>query len=56
MIFVFLRYFGFPLAFLGWVIYQLLIKKNKWATIKTDVMVGGCFVIAATFLFVYLAK
>jgi hypothetical protein len=56
MIFVLLRYFGFPPAFLGWLIYQLFIKKNKWAAIKTDVMIGGSFVCIATILFVYLAR
>jgi hypothetical protein len=56
MIFVLLRYFGFPLAFLGWLIYQLFIKKNKWAAIKTDVMIGGSFVCIATILFIYLAR
>lgn len=56
MIFVFLRYFGFPFAFLGWVGYRLFIKKDKWQKLKGDVVVGSFFVAAATFLFLYLAN
>jgi hypothetical protein len=36
--------------------YQLAINQKKWSLIKPDFMVGSCFTIFATLLFIYLSK
>ena len=53
---VFLRFFGFPILFLGWLLYQFLVDKKTWTSIKNDALVGACFCGFATLLFVFLIK
>lgn len=56
MIYFFFRVLFVPLAYVGWLIFELVVKKKKWATIKEDALVGGCFVVMALLIFFYLTR
>lgn len=39
MIYALLRYILLPLALVGWVLYQSLVKKKRWSELKHDISV-----------------
>jgi len=56
MIYIFFRVLFVPLAFAGWLIWELFIKKKKWSMIRQDAFVGCCYILLATFIYYWLSK
>jgi hypothetical protein len=56
MVYFFFRILFIPLAYVGWLIYELAIKRKKWALIQGDALVGGFFVLIATIIYFYLSQ
>jgi len=56
MIYLVLRVAVIPVAYLGWLFFELVIKKKKWSMIKQDAFVGICFIVLATLIYYWLSK
>lgn len=56
MVYFFFRVLFIPFVYISWLIFELAIKKKKWAAIKGDALIGGCFVITALLIFLYLSR
>lgn len=52
MIYAFLRLGVVPLAFAGWVVYQLAFKKKKFSDISNDLLTISVFLVI-WFLFIW---
>jgi hypothetical protein len=50
----FLRVYLIPLAFISWLVYELLIKKKRFSEIKNDLIVISCFLIIWIIIFFLL--
>jgi len=50
---IFIRFFAAPLFFVGYILYQKLVRKKKWAALKTDV-IYTVFFMAVYFGFYWL--
>lgn len=48
--FLLLRYLGPVLLMIGYVLYQLLIKKKKWSTVQPDALT--CLVFASIWVMI----
>lgn len=50
----FLRYGLVAIAFLGWIFYQLAVKKKSWRDIQSDVIAIVFFIIVSAGIFYWL--
>ena len=50
---IFTRFFAAPLFFVGYILYQKLVKRKKWASLTTDV-IYTVFFLAVYFGFYFL--
>jgi hypothetical protein len=53
-IYFIVRYGFVALAFIDWIVYQLVIKKKAWHTIKADAMAIAFFLLVAGGIFYWL--
>lgn len=51
---IFFRLFGIPLLFLGYLLYQVLVKKKRWPVLKNDVFVSLFFTVVYVGLYLVL--
>jgi hypothetical protein len=54
--YAFLRFFAPALALIGWIFYQLLIKRKPWSALKGDAIIASCFTIGVILIYYYLAN
>ena len=52
---VFVRLFVAPLLFVGYLLYQLFIKKKNWAAIESDAIVIATFLVIYFGLYYFIA-
>jgi hypothetical protein len=52
----YIRFFFIPIAFVVWVLVQLLLKKKPWTSIKGDILVSSLFVVAVMGVFYWLSN
>ena len=50
---ILLRMFGIPFLFVGYVLYQVVVRKKRWPAIKNDVFVSLFFI--AVYIGLYFA-
>ena len=56
MLYFFLRIFAVPLFLCCYILYQLLVKKKKFATLKTDVFYAILFTLAYFGLYYFVTS
>ena len=50
---IFLRFFWFPLFFLGYILLQKFIKKRSWPSLKPDLFYGSLFTLFSAGIFAF---
>jgi len=56
MLYFFLRACVIPLAFLGWILFQLLVKKKKFSAIEGDVKVIAFFMAVWVLIYFFILR
>ena len=51
---MFLRFFSFPVLFLGYILFQKLIKKRNWQSLRPDLINGSLFTLFAGTILAFL--
>jgi hypothetical protein len=54
--YAFVRLFAPALALIGWIFYQLIIKRKPWSALKGDAIVALCFAIGVTLIYYFLTN
>jgi hypothetical protein len=50
---IFLRFFWFPLFFSAYILFQKLIKKRSWMSLKPDLFFGSLFTLLSVGIFAF---
>lgn len=45
MVYWFLRFAAVPLAFISWILYQLIIKKKRFRDLQNDLLTIAAFLV-----------
>jgi hypothetical protein len=53
-IYAFFEFLPVPIAFIGWIVYQLVFKKKEWKDIRSDASVIGMFLAISGLLYYWL--
>ncbi len=56
MLYFFLRACVVPILFIGWIIFQLLVKKKKFSAIEGDVKVIAFFLVLWVLIYFFLLR
>lgn len=55
MIYIFLRFILIPVAFVGWILFQLLVKKKRFADLQNELLTITAF-LAIWALLVWMVR
>jgi len=56
MLYFFLRAVAIPIAFAGWILFQLLVKKKKFSAIEGDVKVIVFFMAVWVLIYFFVLR
>ena len=56
MFYILLRWILIPVALIGWIVYQALVKKKKWAQLKNDASVTVFVMLVWSLLYFVLLR